>query len=90
MSLSEISNMLNQVRKELLDTFDHKAKDFRNNSEYNQLQNFINGEYDTRFQTKLDECGINRDDLPENIQSTIRITQGTFVQTYLAKMGKKD
>ena len=90
MSFSEISNMLNQVHEELLDTFDHKAKDFRNDSDYDQLQNFINGEYDARFQTKLDERGINRDELPANIQSTIRITQGTFVQTYLAKMGKKD
>lgn len=89
MELSEITKILNDVQKELLDTWDHKEEDFRDDDDYDQLQNFINGEYNARLQTKLDEYGEKLENLPENIQTTISITHSTFVETYLAKLGKK-
>lgn len=90
MESAEISKILVNVERELLDTFDHKEENFRNDWEYDQLQNFINGEYNARLRSKLDELGYKLDDLSDDIQRTIRIKQGTFVQIHLAKLGKKD
>jgi len=89
MEESEIRTILSDIEKKLLSTWNHNPDDYNDEPDYDLLQKFINGEYNSRLRAKLDEQGVKLD-LSPNIQTIIDITRDTFVLTHLRRMGKKD